>query len=64
MVKSMDELLTDREAARLLNLKVQTLRNWRFQGRGPAYHKFGAAVRYAMEDIKAYRDQSRVSPQQ
>ena len=38
--------LTEAEAARILGLEPATLRQWRFLGREPAYHKFGSAVRY------------------
>jgi hypothetical protein len=37
----------DKEAARILGFRnVQTLRNWRFQSRGPSYSKLGRSVRY------------------
>lgn len=39
-------LVTETEAARALGLSVKTLRRWRWAGKGPAYHKIGAAVRY------------------
>ncbi len=39
-------LVDDKEAARLLGLSVNTMRIWRYQGKGPEYIKLGKAVRY------------------
>jgi hypothetical protein len=39
-------LLNERQAAELLNVKVATLRRWRWAGKGPAFLKIGGAVRY------------------
>ena len=55
-----ETFLNDREAARFLRLSPQTLRNWRVQSRGPSYSRAGRAVRYAMEDLRAYMEQNRV----
>jgi len=43
--------MTDRQAAERLGLAAQTLRNYRFQGRGPKYLKLGRAVRYRPSDL-------------
>jgi Helix-turn-helix domain len=42
------------EAADILRVAPQTMRNWRVTGRGPAYHKFESAVRYEMGDLFSY----------
>ncbi|MCK6556088.1 helix-turn-helix domain-containing protein [Candidatus Binatia bacterium] len=47
-------LLNETDAARRLALSVATLRRWRWAGRGPAFRKLGAAVRYAAADLDAY----------
>jgi hypothetical protein len=47
----MSKLLTERQVADRLGLCVQTLRNWRFQGRGIPYIKLGSAVRYDEDDL-------------
>ncbi len=52
-----DRLLTEREAAALLNLAVPTLRRWRWAGRGPRFAKIGAAVRYDPADLRSYISQ-------
>ena len=55
-----EEYLKDDEAANFLNLSKQTLRNWRTQGRGPAYSKAGRAVRYSLEDLRRYMEKNRI----
>ncbi len=47
-------LMKERETAEILGIEVSTLRRWRWAGRGPAFCKFGAAVRYEPEVIAAY----------
>ena len=40
-------------------IQVQTLRNWRNTGKGPAFHKFGGRVLYSLEDVRCYETESR-----
>jgi hypothetical protein len=56
-------LLSHFEAARLLNVKSQTLANWRSSRRVQIpYFKVGRAIRYAESDLLAFLDaQRRVS---
>ena len=54
-------VMTEREVAALLQMKVSTLRAWRLRGKGPAFLKLGAAVRYRREDVEAFMDRSRVA---
>jgi len=53
-----DRLYTDAEAAALLNIAVQTLRQWRAQAEGIPFVKLGSSVRYRAKDIRAYLDRS------
>lgn len=46
--------LTTSEAAHRLALSPRTLEAWRLNGGGPSYCKLGRAVRYAVEDLKAF----------
>ena len=46
--------LTEKEAADYLAVSAYTLRNWRFQRKGPAYRKFGRSVRYALDDLQEF----------
>lgn len=49
------DLLTETEAAALLSVAVQTLRNWRWRGEGPRFRKIGnRLVRYARADLQAF----------
>lgn len=53
--------MTEIEAASYLGLSSTTLARWRSIGaRGPAYRKFGGAVRYALADLATYADDSGV----
>ena len=47
--------LRERTVAEMLDLGVQTLRNWRHQGRGPEYDKpTPRCVRYRLADVIAF----------
>ena len=56
-------VVNEHEAARILGLSVQTLRNWRHLRRGLAYCKLGRSVAYRKEDIKAFQLKNRIEPQ-
>ena len=47
-------LLTESQVAERLNLRVATLRRWRWLGQGPRFIKIGAAVRYDPQELKEY----------
>ena len=49
----MERLLTYKEAADILNIKPQTLRQWVCAQR-IGYIKIGSAVRFSREDIEAF----------
>lgn len=54
-VPSPNDLLTDREAARYLNIALQTVRNFRWRHCGPRYYKIGErSVRYRRRDLDAF----------
>ena len=57
-----EKFLNDSQVSALTGLSVQTLRNWRFAGRGPAYTKAGRSVRYALSDILSFMHSRRVEP--
>lgn len=51
------DLVDEREAAAILGCAVQTLRNNRWRGRGPRWHKVGLRmVRYKRADLAAFID--------
>jgi predicted site-specific integrase-resolvase len=57
-----DIMLTEKEAAKRLFAKPQTLNKWRVRGRGPVYLKLAGKVRYRLDDIKAFIEASRIDP--
>jgi len=56
--------MNDVEAARFLGLaNPQTLRNWRFLGRGPAYCRLGRRIVYRQEDLERFLEAGRIDPE-
>ena len=55
-----DRFVTDLEAAKILSVSPQTLRNYRHLGRGPAYSKRGRLVRYLVHDLFAFMKSGRI----
>jgi predicted DNA-binding transcriptional regulator AlpA len=62
--KEMEEkrFINENEVASITGLSVQTLRNWRFQGKGIPYIKAGRSVRYQYQDVIAYMEERRIIP--
>ena len=50
----LQELLTERDVARVTGLSVASVRRWRLLRQGPKYIKIGAAVRYTPESIREF----------
>jgi len=50
----LQELLTERDVARITGLSVASVRRWRLLRQGPRYLKIGAAVRYKPEDVSGW----------
>lgn len=46
--------LTTAHAAHFLGLSPKTLANWRVRGVGPAFRRFGRAVRYQYAELKRW----------
>ena len=51
-------LLREQEAASVLNVKVTTLRRWRWAGKGPRFLELGGAVRYSQADLYTFIEAS------
>jgi hypothetical protein len=47
-------LLNENQTAELLNIKVPTLRRWRWAGKGPTFLKIGGAVRYDRAELEGF----------
>jgi hypothetical protein len=56
------EPLTELEAAARLGLKVATLRAWRHRAKGPAFLRFGRAIRYLSSDLEDFVQAHRHRP--
>ena len=46
--------LNELEVAELLGLSPRTLQNWRLNGEGPPFGKFGRSVRYSVATVEAW----------
>lgn len=55
-------VITEREAAAFTGVSQAALRLWRRESRGPAYVRFGRAIRYRVDDLDRFLDQHRVEP--
>lgn len=53
--------LRTKEAAYFLSLSARTLEKHRTYGTGPAYHKLGGRVVYAIEDLQAWVNRGAVT---
>lgn len=54
-VEDLPRLMTTAEAAAYLGITEGTLHNWRSNDAGPDYAMIGRRIRYAAEDIDAWR---------
>ena len=50
----MKKLLTEEQVAEQLSITTNTLRKWRWLGKGPAFIKIGAAVRYEADTLATF----------
>ncbi|MFI5329940.1 MAG: helix-turn-helix domain-containing protein [Desulfobaccales bacterium] len=62
-MEAQDRFVNDVEAAKILAVSAQTLRNYRHLGRGPAYSKRGRMVRYRVADLLDYMKSGRIDPE-
>jgi len=56
--------INEYEVATITALSVQTLRNWRNQGKGIPYVKAGRSVRYKYQDVITYMDARKILPRE
>ena len=49
-------LLTAEQVGVYLGVPLGTLANWRYQGRGPTFVRFGRHVRYRADDVNTWID--------
>ena len=55
-----DVLLTESQAAELLQISIRTLQAWRLRRSGPPYVQLGRAVRYRRSDLMGWIDSNTV----
>ena len=48
--------LEPKEVEKIYRIKVGTLANWRSQGRGPSYVKYGRKVLYPIKTLEAWHE--------
>lgn len=53
-------LITESAAAQLLAILPSTMRRWRWAGRGPAFVKIGASVRYSPAALATFIERGTV----
>lgn len=59
---TLGRLVTEAEAAEMLCLSPTTLKKWRRTSRGPVYYRLGSAVRYRVDDLESYLEDSIENP--
>jgi excisionase family DNA binding protein len=57
----MPKYLTISEVAELVRAPIETVRYWRFAGKGPKSFKVGRRVLYAIEDVEAWIAQAKAN---
>lgn len=53
------DLLFEPEASKLIRAPQETMRYWRWQGKGPAWSKLGRRIVYDRADLQAWVDANR-----
>src|SRR5579872_6666496 len=53
------QMLTAEDLAAVIGVTVSTLADWRSQGRGPAYLKFGRKIFYHVKDTESWIEEQR-----
>lgn len=46
--------ISTKQAAKLLSISHRTLEDWRLNGQGPPFIKWGRLVRYRVSDLRAF----------
>ena len=58
------QIINEKEAAHLLSVGVQTLRNWRHLRKGPPYIKISSrSVRYRISDLGSFMEARKIHPE-
>jgi predicted DNA-binding transcriptional regulator AlpA len=57
-----ESLLDTGDVALRLKVPLETVRSWRYTGRGPRFFKVGRSVRYRPEDVERWLTENAVTP--
>lgn len=55
-VSALPQLLSTKEAAKVLGISHRTLEDWRLKGGGPRFTTIGRLVRYRVDDLVRFID--------
>ena len=61
-MNELPNMVNEVDAAKILGGSRWTLRKWRSNGQGPAYHKRGGRIFYDVEDLRKWIIGVRVDP--
>ncbi len=53
---TLKQYLTPDQLAEMWGISANTLRKWRWEGKGPKFVKLGSRVVYRLVDVEAYAD--------
>ena len=56
--------VTELEVSRLIGRALSSLRNDRFNGRGLPFIKLGRSVKYDIDEVEAYMQARKITPQE
>ena len=54
-----EEMVDNKEAARILEVEPGTLNQWRSQNKSPEYIRIGNRIRYTLKGLKKYMDENK-----
>ena len=54
-----EPFITEKEVATHLRVSRKTVQQWRYDNRGPRYHRFGLSVRYRYSDLDEWAREHR-----
>ena len=57
-----DDLIRERDAAKIIDVHKMTLAGWRHEGRGPEYIKIGKNIRYRRSAIEKWLEDRTITP--
>ena len=52
--ETLEQLLTERDVARILRISIASCRRWRVSNHGPKFLKLSTSVRYRPDDLVAW----------